>query len=170
MQEVSGGFERRFFAGAALVLLLLTVAAAVLRPRLHLQNGRLQYGMEHLAGALIAAFLFTVLVGVAWRFCLRTTMERWLNRPTAFYLLLIGVVFCLFWLPPLLGGHFDEDDWQLLAAAAIRKAIYLHPGWSWYALDTVDGNFRPLGTVLYFGYLFRWFGLGPLLTSWACLR
>ena len=162
MRKAYGGWETVFFGGVALVLLLSAGLTSWLSPRLHLRNPRLHYGVEHLAGALLGAFLFTVLVWLAWRFAFRTDPDRWLNKSNAFYLLLIAGVFCLFWLPPLLAGHFDEDDWQLLAAAAIRKVIYLHPGWSWYALDSVDGNFRPLGTVLYFGYLYRFFGLWPL--------
>ena len=120
--------------------------------------------------ALLGIALFTALMGLSRRWlCNASGLEE---KPVRYYLICITVVFGLYWLPAWFAGGFVEDDWQLLAAASIRKIIYLHPSYIWYALDSVDGNFRPLGTVLYFGYMLKWFGLapraftfGPLLVS-----
>ncbi|GAC1422612.1 MAG: hypothetical protein NVSMB62_18510 [Acidobacteriaceae bacterium] len=51
-----------------------------------------------------------------------------------------------------------QDDWRLLAAASIRKAVELHPSVSLAMLDSVDGNYRPLSTVLFFTSMLRWVG------------
>ncbi|MEO8736449.1 MAG: hypothetical protein ABI380_07890 [Edaphobacter sp.] len=80
------------------------------------------------------------------------------EKPTSYYLIALVIAFCLCWLPVLLAGRFVQDDWMLLSAASIRKIIYIHPGYAWFSLDTVDGNFRPLGTTLYFAYMLKLFG------------
>ena len=81
------------------------------------------------------------------------------EKPVYYSLLLLIAAFSLCWLPVLLSGGFVQDDWMVLSAAAIRKIIYLHPSTAWFSLDTVNGNFRPLVTSLYFGYMFKIFGL-----------
>jgi hypothetical protein len=90
-------------------------------------------------------------------------------------LVVIAALFAIVWLPVALHGGFAQDDWMLLSASSVRKLLYAHPLASLNTLDTVDGNYRPLGTVLYVGYLLRWFGLHPLpfalgsfLTGLAC--
>ncbi len=156
-EDTSFGFEDLFFSGAAALALLAAVTALLLRHHLQFHNERVQYGVAHLPGALISIFLFTLLAGLARAFLVRS--GRLATYATATYLVALVVIFCVFWLPVLLAGGFVQDDWLLLAAASIRRIIYLHPAYSWYALDTVDGNFRPLGTVLYIGYMLRLFGL-----------
>ena len=56
----------------------------------------------------------------------------------------VPIMFCVFWLPVLVAGGFVQDDWLLLAAASVRHVVVVHPATSWLALDSVDGNFRPL--------------------------
>jgi hypothetical protein len=163
-------------------LLLASLAAQLLQARLNPANPRIAYGLHHLSVELAAAALFTAFVAI-----IRPALARipnLANRPTALYTVAVAVVFGLTWLPVWLAGGFAQDDWLLLAAASVRHSITDHPALSWYALDTVDGNFRPLGTVLYFGYLLKWFGptarvftLGPLvltflvtLTAFAFVR
>jgi small basic protein len=51
-------------------------------------------------------------------------------------------------------SRYSADDWFLAAAATIRHTLAVRPWLSWYALDTVDGNFRPLGTVVYLNHGF----------------
>ncbi|WP_263383186.1 hypothetical protein [Granulicella arctica] len=157
MRKVTSGFENIFFLGLSLVLVTAAAATFLLRSRLHLHTDRVQYATQHLPFALLAACLFTLLVGGLRAFLLRRSNTG--DLPTSYFLGALTVTFCLFWLPVLLAGGFVQDDWLLLAAASIRKIIYLHPAYSWYALDSVDGNFRPLGTVLYFGYMLKFFGL-----------
>jgi|GEM_PF-6173133 len=157
MRKATSGFENIFFLCVAIVILFASVAAELLHTRIHFHNDRVQYGMDHLPVALFSVFLFTVLVGVLPAF-----LSRWISleeKPTSFYVAAIVVLFCIFWLPVFLSGGFVEDDWMLLSAASIRKIIYLHPAYSWHALDSVDGNFRPLGTVLYFAFMLKLFGV-----------
>jgi hypothetical protein len=151
--------------------LLVAALAHLLRDHLALPNGRLAYAEDRLAGALVAIALFTALLSLAPVVVARglPALGAW---PTRNYLAGITAVFAVYWLPAWLAGGFVADDWPLLAAASIRKVILLHPSYSWSALDSVDGNFRPLGAVLYFAYMLRWFGLaaraftlGPLLLT-----
>ena len=64
---------------------------------------------------------------------------------------------------PCLSGGFAHDDWKLLAAAKIRTTLFAHPWYAWHALDAVDGNFRPLGAVLFFSFATKYAGLHPFL-------
>jgi len=169
MRKVAGSLEDKLFLSAAL-LSLLAPAAFLLRPHLSPRNDRIRYGEEHLPAALLAIFLFTALAGLARPLLARASHLK--NQPTPYFLAAIVAVFALFWLPVWLAGGFVQDDWLLLAAASVRQIVTLHPADSWFALDSVDGNFRPLGTVLYFGYLLKWFGpaarvftFGPFLLT-----
>ena len=170
MRKAAGSLEDKLFLSAALVSLLASAAAFLLRPHLSPRNDRIRYGEEHLPAALLAIFLFTALAGVARPLLAR--VSRLNDKPTPYFLAAIAAVFALFWLPVWLAGGFVQDDWLLLAAASVRQIVTLHPADSWFALDSVDGNFRPLGTVLYFGYLLKWFGpaarvftFGPFLLT-----
>lgn len=157
MRKAINGFEDSILLCIAIASFLAAAGTALLRSHLHIHNHRVQYGMEHLPAALLAVCLFTLLTGLLRIFLVRST--HLLFKPSIYYLGFLTAVFGLCWLPALLAGGFVQDDWMLLAAASVRKVIYLHPAYSWYTLDSVDGNFRPLGTVLYFGYMLKWFGL-----------
>ena len=157
MRKLIGDIEDGVFFYAAILSLVAIVAALILRVHHPFQNDRVQYGMERLPAALAAVFLFIVLVGIARVLLVRS--RRLSEYPAWIYIVVLVLAYCIFWLPIFLTGGFVQDDWMLLAAASIRKIIYLHPGYSWYALDSVDGNFRPLGTVLYIAYMLKWFGL-----------
>ncbi len=113
--------------------------------------------MEHLGPALLAASLFVALVVVLRILLSRSAAFEGVSAVYIFAAL--AGAFCLYWLPVFLAGGFVQDDWMLLAAASIRKIVLLHPIYSWHALDSIDGNFRPLSTVLYFGYMLKLFGL-----------
>lgn len=165
-----GRLEDGFFLSASLLSLLVCAATFFLRNHLLFHNERIQYGVGHLPFALFATALFIALVGLARP--LLSRISGLANWPTPYFLAVLAIVFALCWLPVWLAGGFVQDDWLLLAAASIRKIIFLHPAYSWYALDSVDGNFRPLGTTLYFGYMLKWFGLaaraftfGPFLLT-----
>jgi hypothetical protein len=126
------------------------------------------YGFAYLPAALFWVFLFIVLVGLARPLIAR--VPRLEDKPTYYFVGAVVAVYGLCWRPAWRAGGFAQDDWLLLAAASIRKIVTLHPAYSWYALDSVDGNVRPLGAVLYFGAMLKWFGLaaraftfGPLL-------
>ena len=149
--------EDVFLLSASFFSLLVCAATFYLRNHLQLQNDRIRYGVEHLPAALFAIAVFIALVGLARPMFSR--ISGLANRPSPYFLTILTIVFGLCWLPVWLAGGFVQDDWLLLAAASIRKIIYIHPAYSWYALDSVDGNFRPLGTILYFGYMLKWFGL-----------
>jgi small basic protein len=64
----------------------------------------------------------------------------------------------LLWVPLVHASRFSADDWFLAAAATVRTSLAMRPWLSWYALDTVDGNFRPLGTVVYLNHGFSVLG------------
>jgi hypothetical protein len=170
LRKVIGRPEDLFFLSASLFSLLVCAVTFFLRNHLLFQNGRIRYGVGHLPAALFAIAMFLALVGFARPMLSR--ISGLANRPSPYFLTVLAIVFGLCWLPVWLAGGFVQDDWLLLAAASIRKIIYIHPAYSWYALDSVDGNFRPLGTVLYFGYMLKWFGLeahaftfGPLFLT-----
>lgn len=156
------GFEEVGFVSLALLLALGAAGAEVARARLRAGgltglNARMVYGVEHLPAALAAGVAFVVLVAAA---------RAWLagrkglgELPSRYFVALVVGCFCLFWLPAVLAGGFDKDDWILLGAASVRKVLAGHPALAWYTLDSVDGNFRPLGTVLYMGIMLRHFGV-----------
>jgi hypothetical protein len=149
--------EKQLFWGIPIASLLALMASLFLRPRFHFHNPRLQYGMEHLPEALLLTALFTALAGFLFiRASKSASIEE---KPTSYFLILLGVAFFLCWLPVLLSGRFVQDDWMVVAAATIRKIVFLHPRYAWFSLDTVNGNFRPLVTTLYFGYMLKLFGL-----------
>ena len=148
--------ETKIFAATPIVLLSGAGAALFLQSHFHPHSPRTQYGIRHLPEALLLAALFIAIAGFVRTILLRSSSVE--ERSTFYYLGAIVIAFALCWLPVLLTGRFVQDDWSLLAAAAIRKIIYIHPSYAWFSLDTVDGNFRPLGTTLYFAYMLRSFG------------
>ncbi len=156
------GFEETACASAGLALVCACACACVVRDRLRAGGltdvkARVAYGLEHLPGALLAACCFLVLVAAG-----RWLLVRWKpvgNLPSTYFVGAVGVAFCLFWLPAVLAGGFDRDDWMLLGAASVRKVLAGQPWLAWQTLDSVDGNFRPVGTVLYMGILLRHFGV-----------
>lgn len=150
--------EKLFFWGIPVALFSGSVATLLLQGHLHLHNPRVQYGVRHLPEALLLAALFAVIAGLVSTVLSRQGSDSDEERPASYYLIALVVAFFLCWLPVLLKGRFVQDDWMLLSAAAIRKIIYLHPSYAWFSLDTVDGNFRPLGTTLYFAYMLKFFG------------
>ncbi|MHB1700613.1 MAG: hypothetical protein ACYCSN_10885 [Acidobacteriaceae bacterium] len=160
MRKALVNFEDIFFFCSALATFIVLSATILLRPHLHIHNSRIQYGLDHLTTALIYIFLFIVLVGFLRNYLSRINRLEMLTTPVSIGALI--AIFSVFWLPVLLAGGFVQDDWMLLSAASIRKIIYHHPIYSWYSLDTVDGNFRPLGTVLYFSYMLKFFGLNAI--------
>jgi hypothetical protein len=146
-----------------LVAILSAPAAAVTwfaAAHRRVANPRIAYGLLHLPAAFLQIAIFAFALGVAYRWYRR----RDARDPISSRILIVAivVVFAIVWLPVALNGGFAQDDWMLLSAASIRKVVYAHPLASFHALDTVDGNYRPLGTVLYVGYMLRWFGLRPL--------
>ncbi len=156
------GLEEIAFGCAGLTMLAAAGAAVMVRRRVQQGelsglNPRMQYGFEHLPGALIAALLFLALVAMTRGWLVRE--RRWSELPVWYFAAAVGGCFCLFWLPAVLAGGFDKDDWMLLGAASVRKILAGRPWLAWDALDSVDGNFRPLGTVLYIGVMLRHFGV-----------
>ncbi len=148
---------------ASVIFLLLASATALLRHQ-PLHNLRLAYALQHLPLELFACAAFSlVLPLIAGRLTLRST---------PICIALIAAAFACFWLPILLTAGFVHDDWMLLAGASVRQIILSQPLASLQTLDTVDGNFRPLGTVLYLSYGLRYIGLHPtvLLTTSFCLN
>jgi hypothetical protein len=129
----------------------------LLRTHMHFHNPRIQYGMLHLPEAFLLTALFTFLAGFLFLRLSKSPPPE--ERSTSSFLLLLVVAFFFCWLPILLRGGFVQDDWMVVAAAMSRKIIFLHPLYAWFSLDTVNGNFRPLVTTLYFGYMLKIFGL-----------
>lgn len=160
MHKNRAEFENAFFACAAAICAFFAAALVVLKPQLRTANGQADYAFSHLAVPLLEVAVFLACVGLLRPLLARS--KRLDARPSWQYCVVLAAVFCIFWLPVLLSAGFIADDWMLLAAASIRKIVYLHPGLSWYTLDSVDGNFRPLGTVLYVGYMLKIFGLSPV--------
>ena len=148
--------ENKLFVAIPVAILCASVAAFFLQTHFHPHLLRTQYGIRHLPEALLLAALFIAIAGYVRAVLFRSTSME--EKPTSCYLGALIIAFALCWLPVLLAGRFVQDDWSLLAAAAIRKIIYVHPGYAWFSLDTVDGNFRPLGTTLYFAYMLKFFG------------
>ena len=170
MRKAIGSLEEIFFLCASFASLAASAVALFLRSHTPFVNHRVRYGFRHLPAELLAAALFIAFVAFARPFLAR--IPDLAIRPTRQFLAGIGGIFALFWVPVWFSGGFVQDDWLLLAAASIRKIIVFHPAYSWFTLDSVDGNFRPLGTVLYFGYILKWFGpaaraftLGPLVLT-----
>ena len=156
------GFEEIAFGCAGVAMLLSVGVAATIRARLHRGllsdvNARIRYGLEHLPGALLAGLLFLLLIAAVRVWSVR--YRRLGELPVGYFVGAVVACFCLFWLPAVLAGGFDKDDWMLLGAASVRKMLAGHPWLAWYTLDSVDGNFRPLGTVLYVGTMLRHFGV-----------
>jgi hypothetical protein len=143
----------------AFILLLCTAVTAFLRASLHFHNERVQYGISHLPFALLWSAVFALFIAVLCAFFPK--LIHAVCQSNLAILCVIACAFAVYWLPVVFAGGFNSDDWRLLEAAEIRKSLILHPVNSWYALDTVDGNFRPLGTILYFGYLMKLFGPHP---------
>lgn len=156
MRNTVSRLERTFFFLFSIGLFLAGIAATVLAGRAHPSNLRIAYGIEHLGAALFGSALLTALVAVLREFLPRRLKIE--NIPGIYLVAALTVVFCIYWLPVFLASGFVQDDWMLLSAASIRKIVLHHPTYSWYALDTINGNFRPLSTVLYFGYMLQWFG------------
>jgi hypothetical protein len=157
VQKIFRSLENVFFLSVAIGLLLASVAAGFIRTHIHFHKDRVQYGMEHLPAALFMAFLFVVLVGV-----LRIVLSRnvnWEDKPGFYYLAAIIAAFCIVWVPIELNCNFVRDDWMLLSATVIRKVLFTHPTFAWHTLDSIDGNFRPLGTALYLGVMLKLFGM-----------
>ena len=156
MRDAISGLERTFLFLFSICLFFAGIAATILTDRIHPSNLRVAYGVEHLGAALLGVSLFAALVAVLREFLPRRLSIE--NLPRIYLLAALTAVFCIYWLPVFLASGFVQDDWMLLSAASIRKIILHHPTYSWYALDTINGNFRPLSTVLYFGYMLKWFG------------
>ena len=163
MQQLLRRAEVVVFSLLSTSFLLGALLALFLRSHRHFAEPRVAYGVHQLPAALVWSATVAALAGLAClalgRDGVAASLER---RPVWQFLLALSAVFCLFWLPILLRFGFVQDDWMLLAAASIRTSILAHPLRSWMALDSVDGNFRPLGTVLYFGVMYRIFGLSPI--------
>lgn len=126
----------------------------------HFSNARVEYGLLHLPSAFFQIAIFAVGLGLAYRWYIRR--DKQLPIPSSWLIGAIVLLFVAVWLPVTLHGGFAQDDWMLLSAASVRKILYAHPLSSLNTIDTVDGNYRPLGTILYVGYVLRWFGLRPL--------
>ena len=152
----SAKLERLFLWGIPVALLCGSVATRLLLSHLHLHNPRMQYGISHLPEELLLAAFFAAIAGLLLTVLSRSASAE--AKPASYFLGALVIAFCLCWLPVLLAGGFVQDDWMLLSAAAIRKILYIHPSYAWFTLDTVDGNFRPLGTGLYFVWMLRFFG------------
>ncbi len=141
----------------SLLLLFSSFAFRFLVGHHQFANPRVAYGVHHAPLALLLSAIFTTVAGVAIVTLYRRPSLPRISPPLV--LLSLILVFSLFWLPVWHSSGFVQDDWLLLAAASIRRSLWAHPLHAWYALDTVDGNFRPLGTVLYWTYLFPIFGV-----------
>jgi hypothetical protein len=155
MQKASHRLRAFSFALFSAIAFLAATAAKVRAGSLHSHNPRLIYGFSHLPAALLAIGAFSLAVSALFAFASRIRLQ---NGKTSYFVTAIAALYCIFWLPVWLAGGLVQDDWWLLAGASIRNLVFSHPGLSWYALDTVDGNFRPLGTVLYFSWIYHWFG------------
>jgi hypothetical protein len=149
--------EKKLFWGIPLALLSGAIATLLLHSHLHFHNPRIQYGIGHLPEALLLTALFTALA--AFLFTSLSKSASIEGKPTSHFVTFLVLAFFFCWVPVLLRGRFVQDDWMVVAAATIRKIIYFHPGYAWFSLDTVNGNFRPLVTTLYFGYMLKLFGL-----------
>jgi hypothetical protein len=145
---VSGCTTSALFAGY--------VGASFLHTRAF-HNPRIAYGVHHLPLALLSSAVFALAAAVG-AICL-SKVKNIEARPTWYFLAGLAALFAVYWLPVLVTAGFVQDDWLLLGPAAIRSDILHHPLHSWYALDSIDGNFRPLGTVLYIGFALKHFGL-----------
>jgi hypothetical protein len=143
----------------AILSALAAAAAWFVAACRHIGNPRVEYGLLHLPAAFLQIAIFAAALGVAYRWYLQGSQRSLSSRVL---LSAVVVLFAAVWLPVALHGGFAQDDWMLLSASSVRKFLYTHPLASLNTLDTVDGNYRPLGTVLYVGYLLRWFGLHPL--------
>jgi len=149
--------EFSLFASAFLVAVAGWVGAKVVRAHHPGLDGRFGFGLAHVPGAMVGAGLVTLAAGVLLAF--RGALTARLNRSLFFCLAFVVVAFCAYWLPVLLSAGFVQDDWVLLAGATARQSLAAHPHLAWYALDTMDGNFRPLTTVVYMGAMLHAAGL-----------
>lgn len=157
LSSTKNSWEEKFLLAVPLSLVGGSIAALLVRTHLHFHTARTAYGMWHLPEALLLAALFAAIASVSYKALCKSSSAS--AKPTSYYLTALLVAFCLCWLPVLLSGQFFQDDWMLLAGASIRKIIYIHPSYAWFSLDTVDGNFRPLPTTIYFAYMLKLFGL-----------
>lgn len=156
-RSMSARQEKQLFWGIPIASLTASIAMLLLRSHLHFHNPRLQYGMLHLPEAFFLTALFAAQAGYLF---VRASKSPAIEESSASsFLLLLVVAFFFCWLPILIRGGFVQDDWMVVAAAMTRKIIFLHPIFAWFSLDTVNGNFRPLVTTLYFGYMLKIFGL-----------
>lgn len=153
---MKNSLEEKFLLVVPMSLIGGSIAALFIRTHFHFHTVRTEYGMSHLPEALLLAALFATIASISYKALSKTSSAD--ARPTFYYLMALFIVFCLCWFPVLLSGQFFQDDWMLLAGASIRKIIYIHPSYAWFSLDTVDGNFRPLSTTLYFAYMLKLFG------------
>lgn len=155
--------QKQLLWGIPIAMLLASIVILLLEPQIHLHNPRLQYGIGHLPEAFFLTAIFTALAGFLFIRASKSASVEEGSTSSFFILLIAAFLFC--WLPILLRGNFVQDDWMVVAAATIRKIIFLHPAYAWFSLDTVNGNFRPLVTTIYFGYMLKLFGLHafPLL-------
>lgn len=147
-----------FFLVSALSLLAAALSF-LLAAHKHLANPRVDYGLHHLPQAFLQIAIFAAAMGFAYRWLSRKDFK---NFPASWLIPALIALYAVVWLPVTLYGGFAQDDWMLLAAAMVRKMVLAHPLHAFNALDTVDGNYRPLGTVLYAGYFVQWFGVHPL--------
>ena len=147
-----------FFLVSALSLLSAALSS-LLTAHKHLANPRVDYGVHHLPQALLQIAVFAAAMGLAYRWLSRKDVKSF---PTRWLIPALILLYAVVWLPVTLNAGFAQDDWMLIAAATVRKMLLAHPFQAFNALDTVDGNYRPLGTVLYAGYFVQWFGVHPL--------
>lgn len=152
--------EGSFFTFLASSCLVSSALILLLRQHLHSANPRVLYGLNHVPGALAAGGVFVIILSFLYRKLITSSQLRPIR--TLHCIIILAIAFCIYWGPVVLLGGFVQDDWRLLAASSIRSILYMHPTYSLFTLDTVDGNFRPLGTALYFGYMLKVFGVCPL--------
>lgn len=141
-------------------VLLLFVFLDVLAIFVHSDNPRVSYAFSQMRLATLLTFATTLIVWSTAQFHLLERLARTFPRHGAApYLIGLIVLFACFWAPVSAFSDFAQDDWLLLAAASIRTALVDHPYDAWLALDTVDGNFRPLSTNILFAESLHFFGL-----------
>jgi hypothetical protein len=160
MNRTKMTLESIFFVSAGSLCLIVSSLLSTVRQHLHSLDPRTSYGLDHSPVALLAVGMLFIGIGLLYRILTDSTL---LDKTRTFYCVLaIAAAYGIFWAPLVIAGGFVQDDWTLLAASSIRRILFLHPTYVWSTLDTIDGNFRPLGTVFYFGIMLRLFGLNPV--------